>query len=129
LEKLTAMISARGVNTPNATRMLALVNVAMYDATIACWRNKYLHRRPRPAALDPGISPLVETPDSPSFPSEYAATSAAAAAVLSYLFPADGSLYTDLAQEAGRSRLFAGVEFPSDYLAGFDLGKRVARFP
>ncbi|HBY64340.1 MAG TPA: PA-phosphatase, partial [Solibacterales bacterium] len=30
------------------------------------------------------------------------------------------------AEEAGKSRLFAGVEMPTDYFAGRDLGKRVA---
>src|SRR2546429_306345 len=31
-----------------------------------------------------------------------------------------------LGEEHGKSRLFAGLEFPSDYFAGAELGRRVA---
>lgn len=125
VERLTGIIAARGINTPTATRMLALMNVAMYDATVATWRNKYLHRRPRPATADASIKPSVQTPESPSYPSEHAATAAAAAVVLGYLFPQEATSHWQSAEEAARSRLFAGVEYPSDYTAGLDLGRRV----
>jgi hypothetical protein len=32
--------------------------------------------------------------------------------------------YTDLAEEAARSRVFAGADFPSDVAAGLQLGGR-----
>jgi hypothetical protein len=48
------------------------------------------------------------------------------ATVLSYLFPDKKDQWTALAEEAGRSRLFAGVQYPSDVLRGLELGRVVA---
>ena len=107
-------------------RSWAYVSIAVYDATIAVWNAKYIYKRSRPSALDPAIKPRVAAPESPSYPSDYAATAAAAAAVLAYLVPAEAKYFESLAEEAGKSRLYAGVEFPSDYFAGMELGKRVA---
>jgi hypothetical protein len=52
--------------------------------------------------------------------------SAAAAAVLGYLFPRDASRVEALASEASESRLWAGIHFRSDLVAGRALGRRVA---
>lgn len=104
----------------------AHVSLAIYDATVAAWNAKYAYNRPRPSRLDPAIQPRVPVPPSPSYPSDYAATAAAAAAVMAYLVPAEAAYFHGLAEEAGKSRLYAGVEYPSDYLAGWELGLRVA---
>lgn len=109
-----------------ANRAYAYVSMAIYDATIAAWESKYFYNRKRPGELDAEINPRVEIPASPSYPSDYAATAAAAAGVLSYLFPNEAESLKWLAEEAGRSRLYAGVEYPSDYLAGLELGRQVA---
>jgi hypothetical protein len=97
----------------------------MYDATIAAWSAKYAHNRARPSQADPTLVPLLPNPRSPSYPSDYAATAGAASTVLSYLFPDDTRLFTELAEEAARSRLFSRVEHPSDYHAGLELGRSV----
>src|SRR5439155_13158013 len=70
--------------------------------------------------------PRVAVPRSPSYPSDYAATAFAAADVLSYLNPSEADSFRAMAEEAARSRLYAGVEFPTDYNAGMELGHRVA---
>ena len=110
----------------NASRYVALVNVAMYDATVAAWDSKYAYNRPRPREFDPTLSAVLPNPRSPSYPSDYAATAGAASAVLAYLFPDDAKLFTDRAEEAARSRILAGVEYPSDMRAGLELGRTVA---
>jgi membrane-associated phospholipid phosphatase len=46
---------------------------------------------------------------------------------MAYLFPAMRDTYTDLAEEAARSRVFAGVSFPSDVTAGLQLGRQVGQ--
>jgi len=106
-------------------RMMALVNVAMADATIAAWDSKYAHNRPRPAEVDPSIATAVATPRSPAYPCEHAVTAGAASTVLAYLFPDQASRCADLAQDAGSSRVRAGVQFPSDVAAGLELGRAV----
>src|SRR5438132_7287741 len=37
-----------GMGAPRAGRMLALMNVAIYDATVAAWDANYAHNRPPP---------------------------------------------------------------------------------
>jgi hypothetical protein len=51
----------------------------------------------------------------------------AAAAILGYLFPDEAQTFADSAAEAGRSRLLAGVQYPSDVSDGLDLGRKVAQ--
>jgi membrane-associated phospholipid phosphatase len=109
-----------------AFRDLALLNVAIYDATVATWDSKYTYNRPRPSQVDSSLETVIPNPSSPSYPSEYAVTAGAASAVLGWLFPDKAQLYADKAQEAVNSRLLAGVEYPSDVEAGLALGRQVA---
>jgi membrane-associated phospholipid phosphatase len=111
---------------PLAGRDWALLNVALYDATIAAWDSKYAYNRPRPSEVDPSLSTVIANPSSPSYPSEYAVAAGAASTVLAWLFPDDAQMFADLAQEAVNSRLLAGVEYPSDVEAGLELGRQVA---
>jgi len=112
--------------TPYAVRPYVYLAQAMYDATIAAWDSKYAYNRPRPSELDPTLKTRVPTPRSPSYPSEHAATAAAAATVLSYLFPAEATDFQIMAEEAGKSQLYAGLQYWSDYAAGMELGRQVA---
>ena len=114
------------ITGPRSARILSLLNVAIYDATIAAWDSKYVHNRPRPSEADSHVAPAIPVPNSPSYPSEHAAAAGAAAAVLGYLFPNDAMTYANQAQECGESRLNAGVQFPSDVSAGLELGRKVA---
>ena len=124
------LINARalaGVSlTAFSQRVYAYVALAMHDATIAAWESKYAYNRPRPSERDHKLSTAVTVPDSPSYPSEHAATAQAAAAVLAYLFPAEGPSFQAMAEQAGWSRVLAGVQYPSDYYAGLELGRKVA---
>lgn len=123
---LDHMIAKHKLNAVRVTRGIALMSVAVYDASVAAWDSKYAHRRARPAQADPSPSTAVATPRSPSYPSEHAVTAGAAAAVLAYLMPADAQLFADKAEQAARSRVLAGVNYPSDVAAGLELGRAVA---
>lgn len=116
---------AMGVNM--ATRNLALLNAAVYDATIAAWDSKYAHNRLRPSEVDASLETAIPNPLSPSYPSEYAVTAGAASTILAWLFPDDAQRFEEMAQEAVNSRLLAGVEYPSDVEAGLALGQQVAQ--
>ena len=107
-------------------RVLSLLAVAIDDATVATWDAKYAFNRQRPGETDPTFVTAVSPTGSPTFPSEHAAVAAAAAGVLAYLFPNDAATFADKAQEAGRSRIMAGVAYPSDMQAGEELGRKVA---
>ena len=110
-----------------AYRMLALLNVAIYDATIVAWDAKYTYNRARPGAASPTLSTALPTPASPAYPCEHAVAAGAASTVLAYLFPKEARLFAAKADEAAQSRVLAGVQHPSDVAAGLDLGRRVAR--
>jgi membrane-associated phospholipid phosphatase len=115
------------INNPLAIRQFALLNVAIYDAMVAAWDNKYFYKRPLPTQIDPTFQPLVSNPHVPSYPNEFATAAGAAAAVLKYLYPADADALQGMAEEAARSRLYAGVAFPSDTDAGLKLGDEVGQ--
>ncbi|MGH2615689.1 MAG: vanadium-dependent haloperoxidase [Thermomicrobiales bacterium] len=112
---------------PDAYRVLALMNAAISDATIAAWDAKYTYDRPRPAVTDAGLSTAIPTPNSPSYPDAHAVTAGAAATVLAYLFPDDAERFGEMAAEAADSRVMAGVAYPSDTATGLELGQEVGK--
>jgi len=81
-------------------RLFALMNLAMMDATIACWDSKYTYRFWRPVTAipladtdgndeteaDPAWTPLRPTPLHPEYPSGHSCVSNAAAKVLTSFF-------------------------------------------
>jgi PAP2 superfamily len=107
-------------------RAFAMLNVAIHDALIAAWDSKYAHNRRRPGEADPKLASALPAPRSPSYPCEYAVAAGAGSAVLAHLFPGEAKRFADAAEEAARSRVMAGVVYPSDTRAGLDLGKAVA---
>jgi membrane-associated phospholipid phosphatase len=111
---------------PSIVRSLALVSIAIHDATVAAWHAKYQYARQRPSEADSAIRALVPVPHSPSYPSEHAAVATAAADVLAYIFSSDAARLQQLASEAGQSRIASGVQYPSDVKAGEALGHEVA---
>jgi len=119
-------LSRHNLAGATTSRQVALMQVAIYDATIAAWDSKYTYGRLRPSAVDPTLAAVVATPRSPSYPSEHAVVAGAAARVLAYLFPDDAQSLMAQAAEAARSRELAGVQFPSDTAAGLELGRKVA---
>jgi len=103
-----------------------LLGTAIYDATIAAWDTKYAYNRPRPFAADNRIKTYTIKPESPSYPCEYSVAAGVAVTVFTRFYPALADSVKKLAQELMDSRVAAGVAFPSDTRAGFDLGKRIA---
>ena len=106
-------------------RMMALLNVAIYEATVPRGTPSTRTTAGPSERTRSDFATVIPNPRSPSYPSEHAATAAAAAAVLSYLMPDDAALFAARAEEAAHSRLFAGTEFPSDVSAGLELGRKV----
>ena len=100
----------------------------MLDASVACWEAKYFYFNPRPSQLDPQIKMDIGLPNFPAYPSGHSTFSAAAATVLSYVFPASSTEFTQMADEAGISRLYGGIHYRSDILEGKAHGARVGAF-
>jgi undecaprenyl-diphosphatase len=84
---------------------------------------KLLVRRSRPELAD--LPPLTGTPTRLSFPSAHACTSFAGALCFSRLGLPRVPLYA-LAASLSASRVYLGVHYPSDVLAGAALGSALA---
>jgi undecaprenyl-diphosphatase len=80
--------------------------------------------RPPAVILDP--KPLMEVPTTSSFPSGHAATSFACALILARVEPRLTIPLFVLAALIGFSRVYVGVHYPFDVLAGTALGLAVA---
>jgi hypothetical protein len=149
---------AHHTNLERTARLFAVLNLSFADSAIAMYDGKYHYQLWRPITAirladtdgnpatvgDPNWTPLAVTAADPSFPGAHSTMSAAGATVLAAFFGnrdhiqvASSALpgtirsfdsYSDVATEAGLSRIFAGQHFRFDHVAGLDLGHDVAQF-
>jgi undecaprenyl-diphosphatase len=87
---------------------------------------KYLFDRARPFMWDSEIAPLTKTPSSSSFPSGHSATAAAGVLTLSVLYPPFAPALVLAGVIVVISRVYLGVHFPFDVLAGVIIGTATA---
>ena len=104
-------------------RLLATMHVAAMDASIACWDAKYAYWYVRPFQADPAITTPVGRPNFPSYPSAHSCFSAAYETVLTSMFPASAASLKAQLDEAGVSRIRAGLHFRFDVDAGAQIGQ------
>ncbi len=139
-------------------RLLALLNLALADASICCWDAKYAYAFWRPITAieladtdgndattgDPNWIPLLVTPPFPDYPSNHACTGGAAAEVLVSYFgdqtafsltsetlPGATRYYASFSQatdELNDARVFAGIHFRTAVNVGRALGAEVAEY-
>lgn len=134
-----------------AAQAYARVGMAVADAFIVCWREKFETYLMRPvtyikANIDPNWDPLLGTPNFPTYTSGHSTQSGAAATVLTDIFGAIAFtdtthtdlnpelLYTDrsflnfhqAANEAKVSRLYGGIHYVFDNQDGYELGMDLA---
>jgi membrane-associated phospholipid phosphatase len=83
--------------------------------------------RDRPPLADPDPEPLVTLPQTHSFPSGHAMVSFACATVLALAVPRLRVPLFALAALIALSRVYVGVHYPFDVLAGAALGYGLAR--
>lgn len=145
----------RALSTAASARLFLLLDLAIADGVIAFYEAKYTYTVWRPVSAvragsadtaDTAWLPLVGiTPADPSYPGAHAVVSAAGAAVLREVLRTDRArlpvtsevlpgvtrtftTFGDAADEASRSRVYAGVHFTFDLTSGARLGRDVAGF-
>src|SRR5687767_2395577 len=124
--------------------------IALFDAFISCWEEKYRSNYVRPETvinkyIDPDWQPHIQTPPFPSYTSGHATNSAAAAEVMTYWF-GDKLSFTDTsllefgiknriihsfraaAEEAAMSRLYGGIHYRFDNENGIIAGRKLGEF-
>jgi membrane-associated phospholipid phosphatase len=126
-EVAAALIAERGMDDRRAAHLLAMMNLAGYDALVASHEAKYTYWLIRPTQADPAITLPIALPSFPAYPSNHAAISAAAATVLGASFPRERRALARDAEEAGISRIYGGIHYRFDSDAGLELGRKVGR--
>ncbi|HJQ11049.1 MAG TPA: vanadium-dependent haloperoxidase [Gemmatimonadaceae bacterium] len=142
------IVMQQHANLAEAAEAYGRAGIADADALTAIWQAKYQYNLLRPVTyirrvIDPTWTPLLPTPPFPEYVSAHSGQSAAVALTLEALFgenvafvdhahDADGfasrsfnSIFA-AAEEAGMSRLYAGIHFRSGNLNGQALGRCVA---
>jgi len=102
---------------------VALTAACVWSADVISLGLKAAAHRPRPFETIPRADPLLGGATiGQSMPSGHAATSFAGAVALTYLFPRSAPYVFLLAVAIAFSRVYVGVHYPSDVLAGAALG-------
>lgn len=122
------LIETYGRGERRAAHILALANMAAFDAQIGCFDTKFAYWLVRPTKADPGITLAIPLPNHPSYPSGHSCITAAFATVLSHAFPRDAARLDEMVVAAGLSRMYGGLHYRFDINAGQDLGRRVGRW-
>jgi membrane-associated phospholipid phosphatase len=116
-------VSAIGAATcPGRRRTFGRAAAIVAGSFVANQAVKLVVRRPRPDL--PDLPRLVHTMSNRSYPSAHATTSAAAAVALSDVLPR--APLCAVATALALSRLYLGVHYPFDTIAGAALGIAVA---
>jgi hypothetical protein len=148
----------RGLNTLQAARMFAMVDVAATDAVIACYEDKLFWNFWRPVtaiqlantdgnaatAADPAWMPVLVTPPVPDHPSGHTCYTAATMGTLAYFFQRDNISFSafSVASNSTRSftsfsqalvevinaRVWGGIHFRNADNQGAVLGAKVASY-
>jgi undecaprenyl-diphosphatase len=113
---------ATGLETYNLLVPWTAVAVSWVIAEVA----KFLFNRARPFISDTEIAPLIRTPSSSSFPSGHSASAAAGVITLSAIYPAFAPALVLSGFLVALSRIYLGVHYPFDVLAGILIGTATA---
>jgi hypothetical protein len=117
---------ARGMRERDLAHVLAVANMAAWDANVACHDAKYTYWLLRPSQADPTIKLAIGLPNHPSYPSNHSCLSGAMVRVLGAFFPADSAKLVAMADEASVSRIYAGLHYRFDTDAGLEIADKVA---
>ncbi|MEM7483680.1 MAG: vanadium-dependent haloperoxidase [Bacteroidota bacterium] len=125
-------------------------SIAMADAFISCWDEKYRSNLIRPETLinehiDENWEPILQTPPFPEYTSGHSVVSGAAAVALTHIF-GDNFAFDDdtevpyglpvrsftsfkqAANEAAISRMYGGIHYRAAVDIGVDQGRRLGKF-
>ena len=109
-------------------RNMALLNMSLMDAAIACWDAKNFYFNPRPSQINPEIKTWTGLPNFPSFTSGHSTFSGAAATILGHIVPGKKQAYDAMAKEASLSRLYGAIHYRSDCEEGLKCGNVVGSY-
>ncbi len=125
-------------------------SVALFDAFISCWDEKYRSNLVRPETVintyyDENWKPFLQTPPFPEYTSGHSVISRAAAVALTHVFgepfpytdsveveygmpPRSFNSFLEASDEAAISRLYGGIHYRPACMIGKDQGEQVGKF-
>jgi undecaprenyl-diphosphatase len=109
----------------NALFATAFTATCVWSADLIALGLKAATDRARPFETIPQADALLKATVGQSMPSGHAATSFAGAVILSYFLPRSAPYVFLLATAIAFSRIYVGVHYPSDVVAGAALGAAV----
>lgn len=109
-------------------RNMALLNMCLMDAAIACWDTKNFYYNPRPSQINPEIKTWTGIPNFPAFTSGHSTFSGAAATILGHIIPGKKQAYDAMAKEASLSRIYGAIHYRSDCDEGLKCGNVVGSY-
>lgn len=126
------------------------VSIALFDAFISCWDEKWRSVLIRPETLinqhvDENWTPLLQTPPFPEYTSGHSVISTAAAATLTEIYgdeftytdsteveyglkPRDFTSFFNASEEAAISRLYGGIHYMPAIANGVDQGRQIGEY-
>jgi membrane-associated phospholipid phosphatase len=120
-----ALVRRERLSVPREVRLLASLAVVQWDAYIAAHDAKYTCWHLRPNMADLTIVPLIPQPNHPAYVSNAAIIASAVTVLVGAMFPQEATSWQYLGEEAGLSRLYGGIHYPSDERVGNQMGKRI----
>jgi hypothetical protein len=128
----------------------ALAGITGYDASISCWHTKYHYNLVRPITYIRNVlgfttwNSLLGTPAHPEYSSAHAVLSSATADAFTFVFgnhynftdhtydylgfaPRTFGSFEAFAEDAGNSRLYAGIHYQPSINTGLAQGRKVAQ--
>ncbi len=153
---------AENTSTSENARALALLNMATSDSLVASFAAKYHYNFWRPEnairfagfygnfdiSPDPSYVPFISTPCFPSYPSNHASGSNAAAEILRRIYGEGGhaitltnpfnpavaglqftyTTFNEICDDVDDARVYGGIHFRFDQVAGSRLGREIATY-
>jgi len=145
-------IAARksGSDVVKTAQAYALTSIALYDAFISCWDEKYRSSYIRPVTIindtfDQTWMPFLQTPPFPEYTSGHSTITASAATVLTSLFGNNFAFqdtsdlryigmqrhfnsFSEAAAEASISRVYGGIHYKFSVDTGAAMGKQLGDY-
>jgi hypothetical protein len=139
-----------GADAVTTARAYAVTAIALYDAFISCWDEKYRSSYIRPVTiinelLDDTWMPYLQTPPFPEYTSGHSTITASAATVLTKVFGENFAFqdtsdlryigmqrhfnsFSEAAAEASISRVYGGIHYRFSVDRGAQQGKKLGQF-